>query len=125
MNEEFCSSCFREERNCVCEKEETKEYWKITELKKYLLVLCKEDKLRCDVTRSAENDTKMKIKLLEEGFKAGSTQTLKQVQEVIDNLSTDIIKNYQTGIQRNMINVKELKQELAKIGTETQCKTNK
>jgi hypothetical protein len=66
---------------------EQKEFWKITEAKKHLLNLIKENKLSCNVTRSEESDTKTKIKLMQEAEKYGREQALKEfkVKKIVGN----------------------------------------
>jgi len=62
----------------------TEEYFKITNLKEYLLVLEKEDRLKWDVTRSEENDVISKIKLMQEAEKFGREEAQKFFKDAVE-----------------------------------------
>lgn len=64
----------------------TEKFWKVELLKEYLLKLTKEDKLKCEVTRSEESDITTKIKLMQEAEEYGRTEATQEVIEDEINL---------------------------------------
>ena len=108
------------------------EYWKITELKEYLLMLGKEDKLRCEVTRSEENDVTTKIKLMQEAEEFGRQEAQKLFKDAVEELKADDLafayKDYTKLIEKrstmeicndsencNSFVIKRIKQKLLKV----------
>jgi len=78
-----------ENDGCWVSEEKLKEdYWKITALKEYLLVLIKDDKLKDEITISEEYNTKNLIrnmKLAQEfGFQQGKNSQIDETIKLID-----------------------------------------
>jgi hypothetical protein len=79
-------------------------YWKINELKKYLKV----DNLGSIVTRSVGEDTKIKIKLMQEAEEYGRIETKKEIMEIIEK--AEKIDGY---VPDNQDLIKKIKQFIA------------